>query len=131
MRLRSAFTIFAVYCASVALFSLFHFSQPHALALASATTLTLVLGASWWHYGRYIHFSLGALLLAIVTLQVPIALLVNPWGLVWAMPVGGALLLIWLCAIYLFVVERALHRWVREKSLQKLKADETKGIGKL
>lgn len=107
---------------------LFH---PYYMSLGGAAALSTALITMAWGFRKYISFSLGALMLALLTLQIPLALLINPWKVDWLPGLGGVLLLVWLCGIYVYALDRGLNRWVRERSLARLKAEETKGIGKL
>lgn len=105
--------------------------NPYCMTLASAAALATWLLTLGWNYRRYIHFSLLGLVMLVLTLQIPIALLINPWKIGWLSPLGGLLLMFWLCGFYVYALDRGLSRYVRERSLARLKAEETKGIGKL
>jgi len=131
MSLKMASAILLAFVLSSAISYQIPIFKPYYMSLAGAVALSTALIAMAWGFRKYISFSLGALLLALLTLQIPFALMINPWKVDWLPGLGGVLLLIWLCGVYIYALDRGLNRWVRERSLARLKAEETKGIGKL
>lgn len=127
----SIFTMMLVFAVSGVIFRAIPVLQPHCMSLAVGTSLSVGLFMLGWSLRKYIYFSLGGLMLMLLTLQIPIALMVNPWKVDWLPGLGGLFLLVWLCGVYVYAIDRGINRYVREKTLMRLKAEETKGIGKL
>jgi len=130
MRWKMIFITIVVFALSGVIFGAIPMFQPHAIGLAAATSLSVGLFVLGWSLRRYIYFSLSGLMLALLTLQIPVMLVINPWKVEWLPGLGGVLFLLWLCGVYIYAIDRGLSRYVRERSLDRLKADETKGIGK-
>lgn len=131
MRLRRFFIAIPVVVLTRVLFHYASIPQLQAIFVALGLALMVFVALKLWAVRQYLSFSLLGLLLGIITLQVPLALLINPWKFEWLQPLGGVCMILWLAGLYIYVVERGLSRYVREKSLMRLKAEETKGIGKL
>lgn len=131
MRLRRFFIAIPVVVLTRVLFHYASIPQLQVIFVALGLALMVFVALKLWAVRQYLSFSLLGLLLGIITLQVPLALLINPWKVEWLQPLGGVCMILWLAGLYIYVVERGLSRYVREKSLMRLKAEETKGIGKL
>lgn len=116
-----AFLFFIIF---TGIFSAIPETKELAIGIGAGASLCCVLALIFWSNRRYLAFSLRSMLICIITLQLPIVLMVNPWNERDVDLIGGVLMVIWAIFVYLFVMDAALARYTRERSLERLQMEE-------
>lgn len=129
---RGVFALYLVLAGLVFLFvgplaaSVFHLRgsmTPLLVAIAAAGSVVLI--GIWRALGALFHFSLGATLLAILTLQIPVLVLLKAKKNQQLQQVGLFLLIAWILALTIYLLDRA---GVRMQSPQHIHPDFASGI---